>query len=528
MTFPKYKVETYTGALLDHTITSDATVYFKESLTDAVGLFSILVPNGGSYTYKDIALHDKVKIYVDYDSVPVNLNFTGYVTMISGYTTNRGFMRRIDGLSQGEILLRRFKTNTYLDGETAHDIVDDVIAADLGLGDGDIGVEATAETHEVRTMRYFDLLKNVSDYYDAGGNVTKDFYVDIDNDLVWDDRPLRAAGVETLTVGGNIKSYNVIRDVAPVKNNITVYGAAESWLPADKDGWSEALTNWAADAGTLSLQASPLGVDAWSIRCNNAVGNIDDFTLDMPTKVTIRDINHLRFWAWVAAIGVGDGYVMLYAPGSSGAYFQATVPKDGAWTWYDLPLGPQHVYDADENEDGVWTMVGAPNWWDIDEIRFYADFGAVGQSYYVNLLHFYPVRWSDTASDGGSQASYGRRDMEVTDDNLHSDAACEVRSETLLYQLKDPPTQIDVVVTGNNNVLAGDRLSMTIPSEDIAAASYDVFSVEQTFDDKSWLTSASMMNSANIRRAVDTQTAQMVGTLRVKLNELARDLKALK
>jgi len=74
-------------------------------------------------------------------------------------------------------------------------------------------------------------------------------------------------------------------------------------------------------------------------------------------------------------------------------------------------------------------------------------------------------------------------DLVVIDDNLRSDAECESRANTLKAKLKDPTTQIDVLTTLNLNILIGDRLSMTIPAEGIAAANYDVLSVEHTLSE---------------------------------------------
>ena len=68
---------------------------------------------------------------------------------------------------------------------------------------------------QVENKRYFDVLRSLSDYwYDAGTQIKKGFYVDVDNDVVWKSRPLRSAGVEAFTGGDHIISYQVIRDVS--------------------------------------------------------------------------------------------------------------------------------------------------------------------------------------------------------------------------------------------------------------------------------------------------------------------------
>jgi len=531
---PVYKIETLTAAVLDHTITNEAAnVYSKEVITDGIGHFMFTVPSGpiaGDYKFNDIALNDIVKIYLGYQSKPYSAtpDFIGRVGKISGpLSSETGYLRIISGLSQGEILLRRFKKNKYYNAVGASTIVTEW-ANDLGIfGAGDITADATAVTLEVRTKNYFDLLQGISDYwFNAGNQIKKDFLVDVDGHLHWKTRPIRVAGVETLTVGDNIINYAVNRDIDAVKNDITVYGAAENFLPVDKDSYTEALAGWTATSGALTLQATPFGVGAWYIRCNNAGGNIVDFEYDLP-HITIRDINKVCFWEWVAAFGAGTGYVDLFAPDNAN-YFRASAPKAGAWTFRERSLGPSQVYHVDENPNGIWTEVGTPNWWDIEKIRFYADFGGVGQSMFVDLMYFHPVRWTDNATDAASIVSYDQRDLEITDNNLHSDSDCQKRGEALLYQMKDAPTQITVTVPGNTNILVGDRLSMTIPAENISAANYDVITVEHSIASNGFTTKAVMVDSGNIRQPIALTSIRLLSDLNRYVRELANEIQRVK
>jgi hypothetical protein len=95
----------------------------------------------------------------------------------------------------------------------------------------------------VRTESYWSILQKVSDYwYDASTKVQKDFCVDTDGELVWKARPWRTVGVETLTL---LHDYKLTQDILASKNSITVYGAANSFLPNDKD-WAETTDEWSA------------------------------------------------------------------------------------------------------------------------------------------------------------------------------------------------------------------------------------------------------------------------------------------
>jgi len=141
----------------------------------------------------------------------------------------------------------------------------------------------------------------------------------------------------------------------------------------------------------------------------------------------------------------------------------------------------------------------------------------------VDGLYFYPIRPTATASNAASKTSYGQRDQEVTDDKLHSDSECQKRAETLLYQRKDAPIQITVRTPGNTNILVGDRLSMTIPAENITAQNYDVISVEHAFSMRGFLTTATMVNSANVREPMSITGQQNVIKMRREIKGLSRN-----
>ena len=537
MTKPVYKIETLTGAVSDHVITDDATFYYKDVLTDGVGTFSFTVPTerGGNYLYDDIALNDKVKMWLAYGSVGATPNFVGKVTSISApLTTQQGYVRTISGLSQGEVLLRRYKTNKYWQATAvsgAAGRIVNVIASDLGLGTGDIASETQTIDYELRAKSYFDVLRDIADYWVSAGTQLKyDFYVDVDNDLVWKARPIRAAGVEILTVGDNIKSYTVTRDAKRVKNSITVYGAAEKMRPTSGDSWTESSSgDWTLQQGdSLADDTAEKQVGANSLRGHAGVsGDKIEFKREDLGTLNIATINRLHFWRRHSPQAFLDGpYLRVLAPDESNYYHYtfSTGVGDAAWSEKILTVGSGNEYDADSNTEGEWYKQGSPNWWDIQGFEVYMQFADVNCYVWIDGLYLHPDRWSDTASDATSQTTYGQRDLIVKDDKLHSDGDCEKRSETMLYQMKDPPTQIDVVLKGNDNVLIGDRLPMTIPAENISAANYDVIVVANYLDATGgWTTSASMVNSANTREAITVDSVKALSDLRRELRQFGQD-----
>lgn len=318
-------------------------------------------------------------------------------------------------------------------------------------------------------------------------------------------------GVETLTIGHNIKSYKVIRDLLPIKNNITVLGAPTAPNPRDRDGWSDDLGggagdeySWTATAGTLSLDAvAPKAGTNW-IRCLcDAGSNIAQFHVSIPRQ-TARNINKLRFWHTSGGTN-DDARVRILAPDSSN-YFECDDISQGIGPfWNDISLGESSEYDAAENPTGLWTKTGSPNWWAMEGIEFYFHFSSNGFYAHVDKVYFYPERWYHTASDlvgaGSSGVLYGQRDAEYTDENLLSDSECEKRAETLLTQLKDPVIRVDMDITpGTSNLKIGDRIPVTIPAENLTAVNCDVVSVSYDWEKNSGFSaSCSMINSANTR-----------------------------
>lgn len=533
MTYPISKIEVWepgAGSALYIITDKQISLYSKEVVTDAIGNFSFAVPTkkNGSYEYTDIDLFDKVKIWYGYNSLEGDPIFVGRIGKISApLSVQGGYIRQISGLSQGEILLRRFKKNKYYNAIAASTIVTDW-ATDLSLGTGNITADATSVTLEVRTKSYFDLLRFISDYWaSAGSQIKKDFYVNVDNDLVWKTRPFRTAGVDSFTVGQNIIHYAVTRKSDQIKNEIAVYGSAEKPVPADKDSWTDSLTDWSASAGTLYLGTPPI-VGTYTIRCYTGAGAATTTFKRVIPRQTIRNISTVSFWKQFYGV-ISSAKFRLLAPDTSN-YFEADLGTTGGGTqeFKSFGLGPNQEYDAASNPNGVWTKVGSPNWWDIQGIQFHVVHTTNDWNDHIDGFYFYAERWESTANDATSQTNYGQRDLEVTDDKLHSDSDCQKRAETLLYQLKDPPTQIELTVPGNTNLLVGDRLQMTIAAEGIDAVSYDVISVEHAFSVSGFMTKAILVNTANIRQAISTKPIQVMADLHRFFRKFALDEKELR
>jgi len=527
LTHPVYKIETWTAAVKDHTITSDAVnLYFKDEITNGIGHFSFTVPTvkgtANPYYYDDIALNDTVKIWMGYDTVSGTADFIGKVKKISALSKN-SYVRMISGLSQGEILLRRLKQDTLWSAVGASTIVTE-LADDLGLGK-DIVADATAVDMEVQTKTYFDVLQAVSDYWaNAGTQVKKDFYVDVGDNLVWKARPIRSAGVETLTVGDNILNYRVTRDVDSVRNEVDVYGAAYELPVGCRDGYTDTTTNWTSD-GTVTTNAD-MKVGQYSIQGHRVVSPATVYLQRALTSFRCgwKNQRYVHFWSkgirtgGVVAVGT---YIHILAPNYANRFskFSTTFPFQNVWFHDYFELGPH----------GGFSSTGSPDWTDVQGIRFTYDAGAASTAatFRVDELYFTGGHYYNTATDAGSQTSYGRRDLQVFDERLTSNADCQKRAETILYQRKDAPIQIEVTLPLNMNVKAGDRLSMTIPAEGITAQDYDVISVQHSGNSLSFTTYAVMVNTSNIRQPLETSMLQALISNRKKLRTLYDDVKTV-
>jgi hypothetical protein len=513
---PKSKMEIYdTTNTLRYTINNGAeAIHTKETLND-IGTFGFTLPVKlfkPKYGYNDIETGWKAKIYFNGYTTPTaaDLVTTGIIQNITGpMDLGNGYTRIFEGVNQGEVLQRRQKTNKNYIAIQADDIVAE-IASDLGLST-DLDVDTSLENQTVRTMTYFDLLKQVSDYWvSAGVQVKKDFYVNPAGALVWKTRPLRTTGVTPLTV---VKKENctIIRDKRSVKNNITVYGAARQPYPSDKDTFTEATSgtydgaswSWSAGVGdTVTTDAVTKKYGNYSILGNSGsgVGNDGTLYLELPYVLTIRDINTLSFWEICENYPTQTGLIRILAPDLSNYFeYQFTI-VDGSWHFEELSLGPTNEYDATLSPNGKWTKTGTPNWWNMAQLMFYfhstshADF-----NYHIDSLFFSPTRYSYTISDATSISAYGQADAEFTDDNLTTNQQCEVRARTLLYQLKDQIIRADVLTRGDINIKIGDRIPFTYPIENISAVDFDVISVEHNYTLDGFKTKPSMINSGNTR-----------------------------
>jgi len=515
MSIPINKIEIYSNGDLLHAITNGAlNIHVKDTATDNVGIFSFILPtkfDGDNYYYNDVAVYDKVKLFFGYQDaggLPANPDFVGRIYQISApLSIESGYVRVFTGKLLGQILKRRIKHQKQWINTAASTIVTE-LATELVISTTEIEVDNTEVNLTVDAETYWDVLCKVSDYWkSADEKIQKDFWVSWDNKLYWKTRPLRETpNVEVLTVGENIINYNVLRDIESMKNRIRVYGKAERpWSGVEStDAWTESTTDWTTDGSSVDTDTDPKYVGSYSVKATKAnsatcylqrtgLGGVDC------TGRFRTSFNKLKFACYLDDPGSIASIVdyWLYIITSSGNYYQKRFVLNGEY-------GKWHVLEHGLN-DGTWQKVGSPDWSNITAVRVIFQYsGNMNYTFYqhIDMLHFWGARYqSSVVEDADSQILYGVAELVHIDDMLLSDSDCNKRANALLTQLKNLVIRLDVVIPGCTNVKLGDRILMTIPAENITAKPYDVVSAEHSFSNRGFLTSASMINTADTRTA---------------------------
>lgn len=552
---PQNRIKTYTGGVNDYTLDNKAlSIHIKDVLND-VGTFNFVLPTveDTGYLYTDIAINDKAYFYLwdaEVGSLPANPQFIGKICRISApLTCGSGYYRVFEGKLLGEILGRQLKRNKSWIATDA-DVIVAELASDLGLGtvfSGDASDDYDVTLH-VDVEPFMDVLQKVSDYWvSAGVEIRKDWYVNISNNLVWKTRPLRSVGVETLTVGVNILNYNVLRDVEPVKNYITVFGtngtnAQEGRCePVGHDEWTYGA-GWDPDYGTEgpSVVTKILGANSLLLSSEDVAGH-ETIQCHYDFSASLQGMGRsgyqlLKFYICRDITGAAPitGQVRLCTDATN--YFYRNIVTEASnlnFNAVNSDLGDSQEYDVVLNPNGVWHKALSPDWFNINFIEFYFErTDANDMFFYIDALYFSKGRYRANASSGAPASE--QSDFDVVDDNLKSDAECQSRAETLLYQLKDAPIRIDIETMGNMNILIGDQLSVTIPAESITAQPYDVLSVEHDLTKEGFKTKASMVNSSvtptliNIRQLPSGTPYEVIAKKFGVQREIGRGLQIIK
>jgi hypothetical protein len=189
------------------------------------------------------------------------------------------------------------------------------------------------------------------------------------------------------------------------------------------------------------------------------------------------------------------------------------------WTTYNITLPTTDAI-------GVWTASGTPHANFITGVGFNCH-AVAAFDFRVDDLALQGGRFCYKTSDATSITTYGERDLIAIDDALQSNGQCEARAKTLLYQRKNPVTQVEILTTGNTAILVGDRLALVLSRESING-NYDGTVVEHTFSSDGFFTKLTAvgldaLGEASNRYTVSQSSIQELSRLKTAVRALTRD-----
>jgi len=453
--------------------------------TDEVSSFECLLQNfdkkyspGGTYP---INVGDEGSISVGRGaSNPLIATITVEEIKALSNSSDENFLRVL-GRCWGERLFRRVVTKTY-ENQKGEAIVKDLIDNFVGLShvrDSTELVENTDTTYtklEYENTPVFDILKFIAKTADKAGVIGFDFRVAADGKFEFFQRDSKTSSV-SLSERLDVSEYR--KSIFRKRDKIFVYGAAEKKYPSNGDSWTETLdinsdtiNDWVSGTGTgsVSLDGSVKAVGSYSIKHTTNTADIyGQLRLIIPSgwQPDLNKFPTLQFQ--IRRESAFSGQITLRLKDNAGKFaFKEFQTNPDKWYLQKFNVGKKY-----ENE---WGQVDSGfNWAIINEVMWDMWFSGTGTgSFWVDNLFFNSARWSAIYGSGS-------RELAETDEELHSDNECLLRAKALYDYLSSPAEYVrvtsDVVDYGNAPILAGDRIWVTLPNENVDGY-YRVTSVE--------------------------------------------------
>lgn len=389
---------------------------------------------------------------------------------------------RVLGRCWGERLFRRVVTKTY-ENQKGEAIVKDVIDYYVGLSHVRNSTELIEDTDTTYTLLeyertpVFDILKYIAGSADKAGVIGFDFRVAPDGKFEFFARNSKTSSV-SLSERLEVSEYR--KSIFRKRDKIFVYGAAEKKYPSDGDAWTETLdidatppNDWQSGGGTgsVSLATDRVAVGTYSIKhTTNTADYYGRLRLVIPSgyQPNLATFPSIQFQINREAAFSNMANLILMDNTGKFATHWYNIAQDDQWLLVKLNAGPKY-----ENE---WNSVdNGFNWEIINEILWDVHFPGTGTgSFWVDNLFFNHARWFGTYGSGG-------RELAETDEELHSDNECLLRAKALYDYLSGTAEYIkvtsDVIDYGTTPILAGDRITVTLPNENVNGY-YRVISAE--------------------------------------------------
>lgn len=497
-------------------LTNVAESFDIQTTLNDVGTYVVTLPmlSGiSTYKYMGIALNDDIFIYLtDNGTLPANPNFGGKITKIAGAAQN-SVLRTFYCKDYAEVLEHRYKTKYY--GSIAANTVATEVATECGLGTGSIGTETGVITENFDGISYKELLARISDYWVTGSTmIQKDWKVDYLKNLVWTNRPMSTAlgrTVETVTYGSNMANPIVYRDIESIKNYINVYGNQSRTEPdgaVNSDAWTETADHWDL------IQGYTLATDTDHVKGSYSI-KAQTQSLSPPVTLDFKYYPQVNVYCGERKDGFNNIHFKIKCTDNTPAliYFSVICTHEtfytginglpeftmGEWSEFNLPVGP--------NTTSWWIPTVDSNMWNEPVIALewksqVFSGGTATLTTQIDDLYFGNGHFkSPVTSNTASINAYGQRELVQVDDKLLSDAECLNRQSSVLLQQKDPVIRINFVTPLNLNIQTGDRLTLTLPFENITSQPFDVVQVHHTIKSKQGaLTNVSATSVVNTRK----------------------------
>ena len=491
-----------------------SSIRVKPGLTSAVGSFEVDFPDTGSTgnAFTGISLFNHVWVWLDYDATGSTPTMQGRIdTLETDFSESRGYIRKLIGRDYGESLLRILERRAF-SGSASGSIVLMNDDASLNTNHKYIDNNTTVYNIVMDNDNVHEGMTVISDF------VNKDFYVDEQKQLHWFTK--QPAGTHPFVVGENILSYRVFNDISDCSNKVYVFGSSDpngttgSFWPLDKSGqydtWTQAdTTDWSAYTNSGSEQADV--ADSWDV--DPKIGtrfikvgaalyfNVDSWLglrFTLPTTLMFNSGDTVNFWrkGIVDDLQIGN-YIRptkLRLKTDSNNYFETTLEgmHENSYTWvnYKIPLGPVNEGTATTGSQDtstgsyLWSRIGVPDWYNITQFELSAYFHTETVEDCVLSIDqlYFGTRFYGVASSSASQTSYGLREKIIKDGRYNSNLYCQNVANTYLSINSSSTKQIEILTTGSVDLIMGYTYPLTIPSENISAANYELIDLEHKFD----------------------------------------------
>jgi len=402
----------------------------------------------------------------------------------SGYDENGDLIAALGvaGRCWGERLFRKLVTKTY-ENQKGEAIVKDLIDYYVGLSHVRDSVELIENTDttysllEYENTPVMDILKYIAGSADKAGVIGFDLRVAPDAKFEFFQRNSKTSAV-TLTERLEVSEYE--RSIFRKRDKIYIFGAAEKKYPLNGDSWTETLdinndtiNDWVSGTGTgsVSLDGTTKAVGSYSIKhTTNTSDYYGRLRLIIPSgwQPNCNKYPTLQFQTRREATFSDACTVILQDNAGRWAAREFQVQPD-KWVLQKFNVGKKYA------NEWLGSEISSFNWEIINEIMWDVHFQGVGTgSFWIDNLFFNSARWSATYGSG-------QREYSEVDEELHTDAECLLRAKALYDFLSGTAEYLKVTSTvidyGNTPILAGDRIWVTIPNENIDGY-YRVISAE--------------------------------------------------